>query len=249
MPAYKYKTSKGKVKWYANFFITDWTGKRKRICKRGLDTKAEAKKYELDTLSMEKRTSDIPFASLAENYLNDMESRLKPTTMATKRNIIQKHIVPYFGELKLCDIDALRVRSWQNHVMSLRDENGKPFSQTYLRSVHAQLSAILNYAVLHYNLAINPCHVSDPMGKSKARAMKIWTREQYTQAIANEKKSAVKLAFDILFYTAMREGEMLALTPADILPERKIRICKNFAVLEGNQLILETKTDKSNRRL
>jgi len=61
------------------------------------------------------------------------------------------------------------------------------------------------------------------------------------------KKSAVKLAFDILFYTGMRSGELLALTPADILPEKRINIYKNYAKVNGVEMFLEPKTPKSKR--
>lgn len=92
-----------------------------------------------------------------------------------------------------------------------------------------QLSAILNYAVSHYGLRVNPCHTAGSIGKSKAAEMKFWTREQYEQFSNGIKKSAIKLAFDMLFYTGMREGELLALTPADILPDMRIDINKNYA--------------------
>ena len=58
---------------------------------------------------------------------------------------------------------------------------------------------------------------------------------------------AVKPAFDILFYTGMRSRELLALTPADILPNKRIDINKNFAKVKGVELFLEPKTAKAKR--
>lgn len=46
----------------------------------------------------------------------------------------------------------------ENVLLEMKDENGKQYSETYLRTIHNQLSAILNYAVKHYGLASNPCH-------------------------------------------------------------------------------------------
>lgn len=55
--------------------------------------------------------------------------------------------------------------------------------------------------------------------------------------------------FDILFYTGMRSGELLALTEPDILPDKKISVNKNYAVVDGEELFLEPKTPKANRTI
>jgi len=81
----------------------------------------------------------------------------------------------------------------------------------------------------------------------EAGKMSIWTKDQFEHFITYVKKSAVKLAFDILFYTGMRSGELLALTPADILPEKRINIYKNYAKVNGVEMFLEPKTPKSKR--
>ena len=249
MPAYKYTLKNGKTMWYAAFNYTDWTRKHKHTCKRGFKTQREAKEYERSILDQQNNSNDILFSSLVENYLEDMSHRLKPTTMENKRNIIEGKLLPYFSRLKICDIDTIKVRKWQNELISFRDETGKPYSQTYLKTVHNQLSAILNYAVAHYNLPSNPCRAAGSIGKSKAGEMKYWTQEQYETFSQNIQKSAVKLAFDILFYTGMRSGELLALTPADILPDKRISINKNFAKVKGEELFLVPKTPKSIRSI
>ena len=105
----------------------------------------------------------------------------------------------------------------------------------------------MNYAVRHYRLPSNPCRAAGSIGKSHAEEMRIWTQEQYEQFAGAIQKSSVKLAFDILFYTGMRSGELLALTPADILPSKRISINKNYAKVNGEELFLEPKTPKVKR--
>lgn len=250
MPAYKYTLKDGKTTlWRAKFYAEDWTGKRIQICKRGFKTQREAREYERFFLDQQNNTSDIMFASLVENYMEDMGHRLKPTTMENKRNIIGGKLLPYFSQLKVCDIDTIKIRKWQNELISFRDKDGQPYSQTYLKTVNNQLSAILNYAVKHYRLASNPCHAAGSIGRSKANEMKIWTRSEYELFADKIEKTSMRLAFDILFYTGMRSGELLALTPADILPDKKISITKNYAKLKGEDLFLEPKTPKSKRTI
>jgi hypothetical protein len=75
-------------------------------------------------------------SSLVENYLSDMANRLKLTTMEDKENIIKTKILPYFSILKVSDIDTLKIRKWQNELLSYRSEDGMPYSQTYLKTIH-----------------------------------------------------------------------------------------------------------------
>ncbi len=105
----------------------------------------------------------------------------------------------------------------------------------------------MNYAAAHYGLTSNPCRAAGSIGKSRAEEMNIWTQAQYEEFSKTVQKPYFKLAFDILFYTGIRSGELLALTPADILPDKKINICKNYAKIQGQELFLEPKTPKARR--
>jgi len=114
MPAYKYQLKTGKTKWYANFYYEDWTGTKQHKCKRGFDTKKEANEYERLFLDKFSKSPTILFSSLVDNYLDDMKTRLKPTTIKNKEYLIRTKLVPYFGKLQICNIDAEVIRKWQN---------------------------------------------------------------------------------------------------------------------------------------
>jgi integrase len=118
-----------------------------------------------------------------------------------------------------------------------------------LKTIHSQLSAALNYAVKHYGLANNPCHIAGSIGKQKAGKMMFWTVSQYEQFCKYQDKPAMKVAFDTLFYTGMRSGELLALTADDILPDLRININKNYAVVDGVEMILTPKNESSIRQV
>jgi len=55
------------------------------------------------------------------------------------------------------NITAQQIITWQNEMINYKDDNGKPYSPVYLKTVHNQLSAIFNHAVRYYNLRENPC--------------------------------------------------------------------------------------------
>ena len=239
MPAYK---DKKRNTWYCQFYYKNWMGKTKQKRKRGFKREKDAKEWERSFLNTLQKGSDIMFPALAENYFHDLATRLKPTTMETKRSIFETKVTPFFKGFKACDIDALAIRRWQNELLNYRDQTGVPYSNTYLRTINNQMSAILNYATIYYNLANNPCKQVGHIGKSDAEAMQIWTLDQFEQFIECEKKRAGHLAFNVFFWSGIREGELLALTIEDFLfdgvDEYRLNIEKNFEVVKGQEYLV-----------
>ena len=89
------------------------------------------------------------------------------------------------------------------------------------------------------------------MGKKKNREMLFWTKEEYLKfADAMMDKPLSYNAFEMLYWTGIREGELLALTPADFDFEKRIvTINKSFQHLNGRDIITSPKTEKSNRTI
>lgn len=247
MPAYKYFTKDGKTKWYANFYYDDWLGKRQHKCKRGFSTKKEAIEWERDFLAQGAKDPDILFSALIKNYMSDCSSRLKLTTLENKQYLIDMKLLPFFKDMKIGDITPIVIHRWQDAMINYRDDKGNPYSQTYLKTINNQMSAIMNYAVKYYKLRSNPCLAAGAIGKSSADEMNIWTREQFDYFLTFEKKSAYRMAFSLMFYGGLRSAEVLAITPADILPDCSISINKNFVVIKGEQYFQTPKTEKSKR--
>ena len=167
----------------------------------------------------------------------------------SKQDNIRTKLLPYFGRLKMCNITAQQIITWQNEMLNHKDENGKPYSPVYLKTVHNQLSAIFNHAVRYYNLRENPCKKAGSMGKKKNREMMFWTKEQYLKfAEVMMDKPLSFYAFEMLYWCGIREGELLALTPADFdFEKRTVTINKSYQRLNGQDLITTPKTEKSNR--
>ena len=109
----------------------------------------------------------MTFSSFVELYSKDMKSRIKENTWHTKEHILRTKVLPYFGTRKINEIQPKDVIAWQNEMINHRDENGKPFSPVYLKTLHNQLSAIFNHAVRFYNLKQNPAAKVGNMGKSQ----------------------------------------------------------------------------------
>lgn len=232
---------------YARY--VDWQGKVKVLHKRGFKTKKEAVVYEREYLLKKSKDVNMGFGQFVESYLEDLKPRLKYNTYLTKEHIIKTKIVPYFENKAMSDINISDIMQWQNEILQMRDSDGKGYSLTYLKTISAQMSAIFNHASRYYDLKNNPCKKVGNMGKKKGKEMLFWTRDEFFQFIDTMKSKPLSYyAFELLFWTGIREGELLALTKEDIDLERKIlHIRKSYQRLEKKDIITNPKTEKSIR--
>ncbi len=244
MPAYKDEKT---GKWFAKFYYTNWQGIKKQKWKRGFATKKEALGFERDFLEKQSANPDMTFQNLYEIYMEDMAARLKQSTLLTKKAVLQTHIPPFFGSKPINEIKASDVRRWQAKLMSLPNN----YSQTYLKKINTELNSIINYAKRFYDLNTNPCGKAGTIGKAKAEEMDYWTYDEYIAFREGVKdKSLSYICFEVLYWTGMREGELLALSPADIdLDNKTISINRTYQRIEGKDVFTSPKTRKSKRKI
>lgn len=247
MPAYKDEKRKT---WTARFTYKDWMNNTKAVCKRGFKTKREALEWENNFKTQTAGDLEMTFESFAECYLTETLPRIKYSTSVTKANIIKGHVIPYFAKKKLSEITTKDVMHWQNEIIKqVNPRTGKPFSKSYLKTIHNQLSAMLNYATKYYGLKENVARKVGNMGSESDIKINFWTQEEYM--LFREKIMNAPLmyyCFEVLYWTGIREGELLALTLDDIdFDAKTINVNKTYHCIDGKDIITTPKTKKSNR--
>ncbi len=244
MPAYKDEKT---GKWFAKFYYTNWQGIKKQKWKRGFATKKEALGFERDFLEKQSANPDMTFQNLYEIYMEDMAARLKQSTLLTKKTVLQTHILPFFDNKPINEIKASDVRRWQAKLMSSPNN----YSQTYLKKINTELNSIINYAKRFYDLNTNPCGKAGTIGKAKAEEMDYWTYDEYIAFREGVKDKPLSyICFEVLYWTGMREGELLALSPADIDFDNKlISINRTYQRIGGKDVFTSPKTRKSKRKI
>ena len=235
--------------WYVMARYVNWKGERKQKCKRGFATKKEAQEWERMFQLQNSSDLDMSFEAFTELYIRDVKNRLKENTWLTKEHIIRTKILPFFGKLKISEISTKEIITWQNEMLAYRDEKKKPYSQTYLKTLHNQLSAIFNHAVRYYELRSNPAAKVGNMGSEEHREMLFWTKEEYKKfAFEMMDKPVSFYAFEMLYWCGIREGELLALSASDFdFTNSTVTISKSYQRLKGQDVITTPKTKKSNR--
>ena len=236
--------------WFTSFRFTDWKGERKQKLKRGFPTKREALEWERQFLQQKTADLNMSFEAFVKLYIVDMQNRIREHTWETKHNIIDTKILPYFKDKIISEIKPPDIITWQNEIMKLKSKSGKPYSATYLKTIHNQLSAIFNHAVRFYELKSNPAAKVGSIGKKETtNEMLFWTKDEYKQfAEAMMDKPVSFYAFEVLYWCGVRMGEMLALTPVDFdFAKGTVRINKSYQRIKGRDVVTEPKTPKSNR--
>ena len=249
MPAYK--DSKNNT-WYAKFNYKNWKGETKFATKRGFSTKREALTYEREFKLNIAGNMDMSFEEFIKVYREQHYPRIRPSTAANKDYVIENKIIPYFKNFKISEIKAKDIIRWQNELLSYKNPStGNPYSKTYLKTVNNQMNSIMNFAVKYYDLKENPVNKAGNIGISNAEEMRFWTLEEYqkfSEAMMDE--PFFYYCFEVLYWTGIREGELLALTMQDIdLKKKTLSISKTFQNIKGKEVIGPPKTTKGIRTI
>lgn len=243
MPVYK---DEQRGTWYFKCNYRDWQGEIKTKMKRGFATKKEAQKCEREFIEMQSGNMNMKLANFVEVYFNDKGTRLKERSIMTKRTLIETKIIPYFGEKPMNEITAVDIIKWQNMLMN------QEYSPTYLRMIQNQLTALFNHAERFYDLRDNPCKKVDKMGRSNARELNFWTKDEYEVFIKGfgAEDEMYRIIFQMLFWLGCRVGEVLALTASDIdLEKGTVSVSKTYFRRNKTDYITSPKTESSNRKI
>lgn len=190
----------------------------------------------------------MTFRDVYEEYIKVRNSEDKPGTIVSRESILNSRVLPFFGEQYIQEIGKRDIIEWQN---CFRDENNEfIYSDTYLRNLRSRLSAIFNFAVEYGYISANPAKYVK-MGEKEAPERPVWDITEYRAfRKAIEDNPMGYYAFETLYNTGMRRGELLALTIGDIdFKKKKITISKSLSRIKGKDVVLSPKTVTSSRTI
>ena len=218
------------------------------VKKSGFRTRQEARDYELSITDFSDRpkeymiTENALFDDLLEAFDKDKRARVKPDTYISYCVAINRFIRPGFCGKQLKDIGPADIRTWQNKMLML------DYSPQYLRKVDSILSSVFTYGVRFFGMKSNPSRMAGTIGTHRSKTIVFWTLDDFNRFIKCVKNPKYHLIYNILYWTGLRIGELLALTPDDIDHEnRAVRVNKTYHRYHKQDIISTPKTKKSNR--
>ena len=111
-------------------------------------------------------------------YKRDVSNKVRPNTWEQKTVVIETKIIPYLGKRKIDELKVADIFEWQNEMRKLKTKEGKLLSDSYLNTIHGQLSAMQNHAVKFYGLKWNVANKAGNMASKRNRKVEMCIRDR-----------------------------------------------------------------------
>lgn len=188
------------------------TDERKRITRGGFTSKHEAEQDAIKTLSkvMDGKLLGIPeenFDKLLKQFVEDKNLEVRYATLRNIKNVVNNHISPYFGKIRVDEITERKIRDFFIYL------DNKGLEATTIKQIRVTLIDCLNSAVKQDIITKNPAReVKPPNTRRKAqKRFDYWNKEEFILFLNWAKSSEWYLGYLIALFTGAREGEILAL--------------------------------------
>lgn len=180
---------------------------------------------------------------------------IRSTTAATYENVIEQHIIPKIGMVKIRQLTSLQIQRMYNEAKTngriQRFKNPQPpeLSNSYVRRIHMVLRAALQQAVDERLIPYNPCENCRIPPKEK-KEMKVIPPEQIGAYLREAEAYGVLPMFYLELTSGLRRGELMALLWEDLDVENRIlSVSKQVVRVNGDLEVTEPKTQNSIRKV
>ena len=161
--------------------------------------------------------SEITFGEVASMWVQNTQIKNKGGTTNKYQNLIETHILPFWENKRLSEVNSLMVNSFLNQKLENGRLDGKgSLSPSYVRSIMIVISSIINYAVAE-KLCEPLCSpiLKPTIAKQEIEVLSLENQRQLETALSKP-YNPTELGILISLYTGLRIGEICALTWSDI---------------------------------
>ena len=187
----------------------------------------------------------LTFREFTDQWFNEYAiMQLEPTTTEVYRFLLDAHVIPEIGHLKLAKVQPAHLNKLYSLLLKERkDDKPGGYSPTTVKRVHAVISSIMTIATQWNIITENPCKRIKPPKQAK-QEIAFFTPEQAAIFLAEldraTKEGELLLQHNIFFQLALfcglRRGETVALKWQDIdFDAGTVSINKSTAIVEGKR--------------
>ena len=178
-----------------------------------------------------------------EHWLKSYASSVRPNTIRSYAGVIQYHILPALGNIKLKDLSIDRIQMFYNN----ETENGT--SPRMVQYIHSVLRRSLNFALRWGLLVRNPA-LGAIRPKLLKTEMKTLNGDQVRVFLSAAKGTRNEALFWIAVSTGLREGEILGLKWSDLdWKTKRLQVKRQLQRLKGEGLVLTEPKSAAGKRL
>lgn len=164
-----------------------------------------------------------------------------PKTVQEYKGVLNRHVLPYIGKVRLTQLDGERLAKWQASLAKKKVSNDIRF-----RTVKILWTA-LNYAVKMRLLPFNPAMAID-RPKVQKKEMRTLEPEDVARLIKVAENHRLGDAIILAVTTGLRKGEILGLQWSAVnLPERILIVRHTLEEMPNQRRLKAPKTDAGRR--
>jgi integrase len=169
--------------------------------------------------------SRVAFRTLAAEWQAHVLPMYKHSTQKNHRHILEKHLLPRFGDKAIADVTRQEVQAYVAHLV------GNGYAPRTTDHIHDVLSAVLRTAVKWGHLQETPARDVDLPALINVRPKWALTIPQAASLLA-ELPPLARTMVGLALMSGLRRGELFALRWRDLDEERQCLIVRE-AVYEG----------------
>jgi integrase len=187
-------------------------------------------------------SGNLTVGAYLERWLKDsVEGTVRTSTYEVHRHMVEPHIIPALGRLKLKDLSAMHVRSLY------REKLDSGLSAATVRKIHSVLRKALKQAMLDGLIPRNVCEAVKPP-KVEHREIEPLDQAQTKVLLEAAREDRLEALYVLAVHTGMREGELLGLRWGAVDLEGGVLRLRRALVREGGRVRLgDLKTARSRR--
>jgi len=187
--------------------------------------------------------SRVTVAQYLGAWLEGHEVEIKPQTIASYRDLVNRYVVPKMGHMRLQGVQPAALTKLYRDLRETGGVRGTGLSPRTVDYVHAVLRKAFNDAVrVDQILTSNPADRAKRPRRVAPAPREVWTREQLLAFLESAQSHRLYPFFHLAAYSGARRGELLNLRWRDVdLKGATIRIRGTTAVISGKRVEGTTK--------
>lgn len=189
------------------------------------------------TLGLWFEPSRVTVEKWVRAWLKDYVSQNKPTTQKSYTSLMEHHIIPHIGKMKLHSVNVGTMRR-------LLGQLSTTLAPSTVKSVKIAFSSCMTAAVENKLIKENPCHGAK-IKKLPKKQLVFVDRKDFPAFIAEARKHRYSTAILLMFQTGLRSSEMRGLRWADFDEQQgKIHVGRQIIESSGVPIIQTPKDDE-----